>query len=478
MWGLFHSKPASPAARLSCTGAAVSVTVCVALWAQGGEPGPFQLGKGVPGPMARGWLPAGQVLAAEECSRCHVAEGKKWRGGFRPTAFSNAFVQAEYRLAWAKAKREGTDDGLPASCVACHSPLQYLQGKVPAPEEPLSADEGITCDFCHSTWGFSGEVPGQFNWIVRKGGNRFGPEIQSALGRPVRFTKSPELCGTCHNERGPGGQWVKSVYNEWKESPYSKTGEKGCLDCHKQFTREFVNGMIPRSVELRLEPPASPPRPGAELEVSVELANAAAGHRIPAGSSELRQLWLHVEAVDGAGRAYPLSVRPKGFEGEEHTIGSDARAYFDLQELAGGQAAGGLPRDGDGIAPGDRVFRLPMFDRQGRMTAFEWNAYALGTDYRLGPQETVTERYAFQVPSDLPPGPLAITATLRYRRAPPALWAFLRLPAGENPEITVGEARWQGHAGSTAHAPPSPAGARKKTLDMGARAGTWENKIP
>lgn len=436
-----RSRPPILARHRGWAVATVIVAVGGMLRAQDAGPGPFEIGKGVPGPSARGWLPPEEASTAVQCSECHVPEGKKWHEGFRPTAFSNAFVQAEYKLAWAKAKQDETGDSLPASCLACHSPLQYLQGNIPGPGEKLANDDGIVCDFCHSTWGFDGDTPGNYNWIFRKGGNRFGPEIHSALGRDVRFTKSPELCGTCHNERGPGGHWVKSVYDEWKEGPYSKAGEKGCLDCHKRFTREFVDEMIAGSVEVKILPPQEQPKSDRDFEVSIELTNIKGGHSIPTGSSELRQLWLHVEVVDAQGRAYPLRVSPKGFTGEESTIGSEALAYHDLQELKGEGGASGLPRDGEGISLGDRVFRLPMFDRKGRMTAFEWNAYSLGPDYRLRPRQPVLEKYRWTVPSSVALGDLHVRATLRYRRAPPSVWSQMGLSASDNPSILAGEAQ-------------------------------------
>jgi hypothetical protein len=399
----------------------------------------FQPGVRYPGPEAKGKASPGVLAPSATCAECHVPEGEKWRAGFRPHAFDDPFVQAEYQLAWAKAKREKAGEVLPSSCVACHSPIQYLEGSIPKEgEPPAKDDEGISCDFCHSTWGFEGDTPGQFNWVFRKGGNRFGPEIQSALGRPVRFTKSPELCGTCHNEKGPGGQWVKSNYKEWKDGPYSKTGEKGCLDCHKQFKREFVAGMIKDSVQLKMQTDRQIASVGETVMVTVALTNVKGGHSIPGGSAELRQVWLHAEVTDSVGKKYPLVVQPKGFKDEEFTIGSNALAYEDFNELKGGEAKLDLMRDGEGIAQGDRIFRLPMLDREGRMTAFEWNAYAFGTDYRLKPLEMVTEHFLWTVPADFSPGPARLRAVLSYRRAPPSLWKALRLATNDDSTIIIG----------------------------------------
>ncbi len=400
----------------------------------------YELGTPLPGPMAKGRVPKRTLARPETCGECHVQELVKWEASYRPTAFSNSFVQAQYALVWAKAKAEGTGDALPASCLACHSPARYLAGELPAPGSPeaVRGDLGITCDFCHSTWGYDGDGPGASNWVFRKGGNRMGPEIASAVGTR-RWNRSPELCGTCHDERGPGSQWVKASYIEWKAGPSVKDAKKGCLDCHT-FSRQHLDGLIAGAASLVIHPPKAGVRAGQRVSIAVDVRNEKAGHPMPGSSNELRQLWLHVEALDTHGKVHPLSVQPKGIPGEEATIGSDALAYQDAGELSGEANFAGLARDGEGIAPGDRLFRLPMYDAKGRMTAFEWNAASIGNDYRLPARETVAEIFLLNFPADFPQGPLALRATLRYRRVPPALWAYLKLPKDGNPSILVTQA--------------------------------------
>jgi hypothetical protein len=54
----------------------------------------------------------------------------------------------------------------------------------------------------------------------------------------------------------------------------------------------------------------------------------------------------------------------------------------------------------DGIPVGDRIFRKPYFDPQGRMTIQQWNTASQGVDYRLGPRETKLETFTFTIPDD------------------------------------------------------------------------------
>jgi hypothetical protein len=123
--------------------------------------------------------------------------------------------------------------------------------------------------------------------------------------------------------------------------------------------------------------------------------NQKAGHKFPTGSVEDRILWMHVEAVDAAGNVYHLPVEKKGFEGEEYTIGSDELAYQDMGIALDDPDFKGVPRDG--IPVGDRIFRMPYLDPQGRMTIQQWNTKALGVDYRFGPRETKMETFSFKI---------------------------------------------------------------------------------
>jgi hypothetical protein len=135
-----------------------------------------------------------------------------------------------------------------------------------------------------------------------------------------------------------------------------------------------------------------------------------------------------VQAIDSTGRSYHLPVDPKGFEGEEFTIASEtALAYQDIgfiQEIAGFQ---GLKRDG--IVPaGDRIFRLPYFDPEGRMTICQWNTASFGVDYRIAPLEAVNETFTWQLPDDVSEGIVTVTATVYYSRIVSSVAEFLKVP--------------------------------------------------
>jgi hypothetical protein len=146
---------------------------------------------------------------------------------------------------------------------------------------------------------------------------------------------------------------------------------------------------------------------------------------------------MHVEAVDAKGNVYHLPVNKKGFEGEEYTIGADALAYQDMGIALGDPNFKGVQRDG--IPIGDRIFRKPYFDPQGRMTIQQWNTKSQGVDYRIGPRETKMEYFTFNLPNDIALGQLKVTAVLNYQKLIKPVADFLGVPPDEAEIIKVNE---------------------------------------
>jgi hypothetical protein len=98
----------------------------------------------------------------------------------------------------------------------------------------------------------------------------------------------------------------------------------------------------------------------------------------------------------------------------------------------------GLERDG--VPVGDRIFRMPYFDSQGRMTMMQWNTASLGVDYRLGPRETKIETYSWTLPEDIAPGKVTFTAELNYQKLVKPVADFLDVPAEESEIVRINTA--------------------------------------
>ena len=401
------------------------------------------------------------------CGECHTDLTRQYEQSLMHMSFTHPWDEIEYfELALPHSEKVEKVAGVKAGCNGCHAPLAFLAGDIPPkrPAENTRANEGVSCDLCHSIVGFEGEVPFNFNFIVSPGdvqqGVRSGTESPGHEIAVNPFMMSAELCGTCHNEKDPWGLWVKATHLEWQESPQAKAGIV-CQDCHMPkapgnsapeaggmdhpdvrqhlFHGAHDNGKLAGAVEVRIHAAADDAQPGGEARFTATVVNAKAAHSIPSGSAEERLLWLNVVAVDSAGRSYHLPVDAKGFEGEAWTIASaDALAYQDIGDIQGLEGFKGLLRDAP-VPAGDRIFRLPYLDPEGRMTIAQWNTAAFGPDYRLKPLEAVNETYSWSLPAGTAPGPVTVTATVWYSKVVASVAEFLDIPAPEAEPVKMSD---------------------------------------
>jgi hypothetical protein len=196
-------------------------------------------------------------------------------------------------------------------------------------------------------------------------------------------------------------------------------------------------GKVKGVIELRIHPDVREVEPGGVVKFTVALFNQKTGHKFPTGSVEDRIVWMHVEATDEKGNVFHLPVDKKGFDGEEYLIGADVLAYQDMGIALNDPNFKGVQRDG--IPIGDRIFRKPYFDPQGRMTIQQWNTESQGVDYRIGPRETKIETLTFNVPDKIAPGKLKVTATLNYQLLVKPVADFLGVPPSESQIVKVNE---------------------------------------
>jgi len=391
------------------------------------------------------------------CATCHVDIARQHEQAMMSQAYTHSWDEIEYfQLAVPHAEKEPKVAGVKAGCNGCHAPFAFLAGDVPPPQPGSGsrADDSVSCDLCHTVVGIEGDTPYNFNFIVDPGKVKRGPRpgVVSPHHKTVvePFLGTAEFCGACHNEKSPFGVWVKSTHLEWTEGPQGKAGIV-CQDCHMPpaagrsavmgeplpdvrqhlFHGAHDEGKLAGVVEVRVHPEFRDYELGDTVQLTAVLVNAKAGHKVPSGSAEERVLWVHLEAADGAGHTWHLAVDRKGFEGEEYTIASaDALAYQDLGDIQGLTDFKGLPRDGM-VPDGDRIFRLPYFDPQGRMTIAQWNTASLGTDYRLAPLSAVAETYTWALPDEVREGPVTVTATVYYSRLVSSVAEFLGVPQEE-----------------------------------------------
>jgi hypothetical protein len=402
---------------------------------------------------------------AKKCRSCHPGFYEQWSQAMMSQAYIHEWDEIEYfdlAVAHAKAKPEIKDvvDG----CNGCHTPLAFMGGgqfPPPRPSEKSMANESVSCEVCHLIQSAQSDPPYNFSYLIKPGMTKYAgriPEIESPAHKIVQndFFKTTEFCGNCHNEKNPFGVWVKSTQLEWKEGPYAAAGTR-CQDCHMpgaqyQFALMGNNhddtrlhlfhgahdpGKVRGTIELRIQPDIREAEPGESIVFTVALFNQKTGHKFPTGSVEDRIAWLQVEAADAKGKVYHLDVDKKGFEGEEYTISGDYLAYQDMGVPLGITDFKGVQRDG--IPAGNRIFRMPYFDDQGRMTIMQWNTAKQGVDYRIGPRETKVENFTFRIPFDAAAGEMKIRAVLNYQLLVKPVADFLKVPASESQIMIVNE---------------------------------------
>jgi hypothetical protein len=390
------------------------------------------------------------------CKQCHNDFYQQWDQAMMSKAYTHHWDEIEYfKLAVAHSENEPSMEGVHEGCNGCHAPLAYAAGDMPPPkpEEGSRANESVSCDFCHVIKGIDGDTAYNHNYIIEPGKTKFTTR-QGEEESPNHNIEVSELhgtdrfCGICHNEKSSFGIWVKSTQLELMAGPY---GDEGivCQDCHMTeapgktakmgaryedtklhlFHGAHDPGKLKGVVELRVYPDIQEIIPGEPVIINVALFNQKTGHKFPTGSVEDRIVWLHVEAEDEAGNTYHLTVDEKGFEGEEYTIASDVLAYQDMGVPLGIENFEGIRRED--VPIGDRIYRMPYFDPQGRMTIMQWNTASLGVDYRIGPRETKMETFTWDVPFKVEPGKLKITATLNYRLLVKPVGEYLDVPEEE-----------------------------------------------
>ena len=402
--------------------------------------------------------------SAKKCRTCHPALYEQWSQSMMSQAFTHHWDEIEYfDLAVPHAEKVPELKDVVDGCNGCHTPMAFMAGELPParPEENSMANESVSCEVCHLIQGTSTDPPFNFSYIIEPGITKQssrgeGNDTPAHRIAKNEFFKTTELCGTCHNEESPFGVWVKSTQLEWKEGPYAKEGVR-CQDCHMPaapfqtaimgktypdarlhlFHGAHDPGKVRGTVELRIQPDIRDAEPGETVVFTVALFNQKTGHKFPTGSVEDRILWLQVEATDAKGNTHILPVDKKGFEGEEYTIAGDYLAYQDMGVPLDIKDFEGVQRDG--IPHGNRIFRMPYFDPEGRMTIMQWNTASLGTDYRIGPRETKIETYTFNLPYETAPGEMKVKAVLNYQLLVKPVADFLNVPEEESEIMVVNE---------------------------------------
>ena len=377
------------------------------------------------------------------CQVCHAEIYKQWEGSMHSQAELDP-----YYLAMSKMASEETDGLTDTYCARCHTPIGVVSGEVPPVDGSGLSDiakKGVQCDFCHTVTEIDGTANAKFT--LTPDGTKLGPFADSSS--PAHGTEYSELhtkaefCGMCHDVNHPvNGLPLEATYTEWKNGPYAVQGIQ-CQDCHMTpgiteyqanpgkasgiggdrehiwthfgvggnvFMTEYLGSKthvdmaidrLQRAAQVKVVPGGSVV-PGESYEFEVTIKNIGAGHYLPTGLTESRQMWLDITVTDGAGTEI------------YHSGALDGHGNIDPEAI---------------------VYHTVLADAAGNPTEKAWEAESILSDHRIPPKGEDTETHDFTVPEGVTL-PVSITAVLKYRSAPQELIDHL---LGDEFEVPVVE---------------------------------------
>lgn len=369
------------------------------------------------------------------CRGCHTEIYAQWNGSMHSNSYNDPVFQKLYKMA-----SEDTNGATDSFCARCHIPIGVLKGENPSNLSEISK-KGIQCDFCHTVKASTGIGNGAY--MSSPDNTKRGPFNDSTS--PYHKTAYSELhtrsefCGMCHDVTNPfNDKPIERTYTEWKESPYNTGDPKTsvhCQDCHMRqkpglastgatdrpnipgraaiggpqrdhiFTHYFVGGnaLLPGILgsaehdQLAVERLKSAARveiitpeklrAGNLGWVKVKVTNTGAGHKLPTGLTEAREMWLDLSIQDASGREVYRS--------------------------------GALRADGN-VDPDAVIYRTVLGDDRGNPTLKVWEATHVVSDTRIPPRGYSLENYTFPVPANVK-SPLTVKAILYYHTASQSL---------------------------------------------------------
>lgn len=299
-------------------------------------------------------------------------------------------------------------------------------------------EEGTSCLFCHritdhddiGNAGYTINLRDRENYLLEERGYLLGYiHDQSINSKPKahidsyskNLYKDPKYCSSCHTEFSPGkGVMIVETYKEWEESPFNKGLDnpetKTCIDCHmhknpseldtkvvgkstsggatKQNLRthhfvgsnHFLVGLRSKEHEKMtidlLKTSAKLLISSSDGGFAVEVQNVGAGHHLPTGVADFRELWLEVVAVDNSGKV----VAKSGFLVENE------------------------------VEPEAKMFKKVFGDKDGKPVGLAfWRYEKLISDTRIPAGKSRIEQFKFD---KNPAYPVTITAKLNFRIYP------------------------------------------------------------
>ena len=303
-----------------------------------------------------------QFINPETCKDCHNEIFEQWENSMHNLAHQDP-IYARVSQFLIKGLTDKQEIEEAETCVKCHTPVGYAAGFPTKTSDDLSktapiARLGVQCDYCHS----AEKISQMYNngLMIKPGdgedepGVKYGPfddsepEFHEAAYSEIHTDS--RICGTCLDVKHVVfGTNLETTYTEWKNSPYNSSDPAKkivCQGCHmyqrpgipatgstprpenpgsatdfsKQrphiFTHYFTgaNSSVPAMFnnQEKAEMVSERLQNAAELHVDISkldqkklditVTNSGAGHSIPTGVGNLRQVWLEITIKDSKNR--------------------------------------------------------------------------------------------------------------------------------------------------------------------------------
>jgi hypothetical protein len=163
---------------------------------------------------------------------------------------------------------------------------------------------------------------------------------------------------------------------------------------------KMAEARLKSAARIELKTPATATA-GQNLPLEVAVHNVAAGHNLPTGVTELRQMWVDLRILDASGNT-----------------------VFRTGQL-----------DESGLLPGDAIwFGAVAVDRFGKVTVKPWEMERLTRKRTVPPKSFLSEKVQASLPADLT-GTLTVEAKLLYRSASPDVVARILNEDAFTPKI-------------------------------------------
>lgn len=358
----------------------------------------------------------------EVCKGCHSEIYQQWEKSAMAYSWDDPIYQALFLRA-----SKATDGQVDNFCIACHSPIGMTSMNASAAMLETNTDlPGVNCEVCHNITGITGNDNAAYILSPNRDKHvKLGPRTDASS--PYHKTEYSDLhtrsefCSTCHNVSHPFNSTpIERTYDEWQESAYNEQGIQ-CQDCHMTpgpgqhdnpgksaimgkerkhiYSHEFTGGNStlqqyfnnPDSAELSRAMLRSAATiefidlpdsfiPGELITIKVKVANVGAGHKLPTGFPEGREVWV------------------------------DFNVKTDIQPSI---YRSGAVVDGH-TEKGTRNFKVTLGDANGNVVDLNvWEVDRILSDTRIQPNGYSIVDYTFQIPEDIS-GIVTLYAQLNY----------------------------------------------------------------